>query len=399
MTRALRRASLALAAALGLAAVGFFGFVPAYMDGRLNRVASHPPYVVSEAATRLHRQLTIADLHSDVLLWPRDLLRRNRRGHTDVPRLIAGNVALQVFSAVTKVPKRLNYERNPATSDQLTPLLVAQRWPPATWTSLSQRALYEARNLRAAAVRSGGRLVLSESREDLERFLARRAADQGMTAGVLSIEGLQALDGRLDIVDTLYTAGYRIMGLAHFFDNEVAGSAHGTAQGGLTPLGRQVVQRMETLGILVDLAHASPRTVDDVLAIARRPVVVTHTGVKGTCPGPRNLSDDQIRRIAATGGVIGIGYWDGAVCEIDPASIARAIRYASRIAGIDHVALGSDFDGATRTYFDASDLVLVTDALLAAGFREDEIRRIMGGNVVRLLLNALPRTGQVADRR
>ncbi len=395
----LRRASLALAAVVGLAAVGFFGFVPGYMDGRLNRVASHPPYVVSEAATRLHRQLTIADLHSDVLLWARDLLRRNRRGHTDVPRLIAGNVALQVFSAVTKVPKRLNYERNPGTSDQLTPLLVAQRWPPATWTSLSQRALYEARKLRAAAARSGGRLVLAESREDLERFLVRRAADQGMTASVLSIEGLQALDGRLDIVDTLYAAGYRIMGLAHFFDNEVAGSAHGTAQGGLTLLGRQVVQRMETLGILVDLAHASPRTVDDVLAIARRPVVVTHTGVKGTCPGPRNLSDDQIRRIAATGGVMGIGYWDGAVCEIDPASIARAIRYASTIAGIDHVALGSDFDGATRTYFDASDLALVTDALLAAGFREDEIRRIMGGNVVRLLLNALPRTGQVADRR
>ncbi len=220
-----------------------------------------------------------------------------------------------------------------------------------------------------------------------------------MIAGVLSIEGLQALDGRLDIVDTLYAAGYRIMGLAHFFDNEVAGSAHGAAQGGLTPLGRQVVPRMESLGVLVDLAHASPRTVDDVLAIATRPVVVTHTGVKGTCPGPRNLSDDQIRRIAATEGVIGIGYWDGAVCKIDPASIAQAIRYASRIAGIDHVALGSDFDGATQTSFDASDLVLVTDALLTAGFREDEIRRIMGGNVVRLFLQALPRSGHVPDRR
>src|SRR5438046_10241410 len=119
MTRALRRTWLALAAVVGLAAVGFFDFVPAYMDGRLNRVASHPPYVVSEAATRLHRQLTIADLHSDVLLWPRDLLRRNRRGHADVPRLIAGNVALQVFSAVKKVPRRLHYERKRATSDQV----------------------------------------------------------------------------------------------------------------------------------------------------------------------------------------------------------------------------------------------------------------------------------------
>lgn len=399
MSRALRRTSLALATVVGLAAVGVFGFGPAYIDGRLNRVVAHPPYVVSEAATRLHGQIIIADLHSDVLLWGRDLLRRNHRGHTDVPRLIEGNVALQVFSAVTKLPKGVNYARNLGTSDQLTLLLVAQRWPPATWTRLSQRALYQARTLRAAAARSGGRLVLTESREDLERFLARRAVDRGMTAGVLSIEGLQALDGRLDIVDTLYAAGYRIMGLAHFFDNEVAGSAHGAAQGGLTPLGHQVVQRMESLGVLVDLAHASPRTVDDVLALAKRPVVVTHTGVKGTCPGPRNLSDDQVRRIAATGGVIGIGYWDGAVCKIDLASIAQAIRYASRIAGIDHVALGSDFDGATQTSFDASDLVLVTDALLSAGFRENEIRGIMGGNVVRLFLQALPRSGQVPDRR
>lgn len=393
MTRALRRASVAMAALVGVGAVGFFGFVPGLMDGRLNRVASHPVHAVSDAALRLHRQLIIADLHSDLLLWPRDPLRRGTRGHTDVPRLIAGNVALQVFSAVTKVPRGLNYDHNTGTSDALTALLVAQRWPPSTWTRLSRRAVYQARKLRGAAARSNGRLVLVESREDLEGAIARRTRDPSFVAGVLSIEGLHALDGRLDNVDTLYAAGFRIMGLTHFFDNEVAGSAHGMTQGGLTPLGRLVVRRMETLGILVDLAHASPRTVDDVLAIATRPVIVTHTGVKATCPGPRNLSDDQIRRIAATGGLIGIGYWDAAVCQVDPASIARAIRYASRIAGIDHVALGSDFDGATQTYFDASDLVLLTDALLAAGFREDEIRRIMGGNVVQLLLDALPRTG------
>src|SRR5207247_8548998 len=140
MTRALRRTSLALAAVVGLAAVGFFGFRPAYMDGQLNRVASHPPYVVSEAASRLHHQLTIADLHSDVLLWPRDLLRRNSRGHTDVPRLIAGNVALQVFSAVTKVPRPLNYDGNQATSDQPPLLLPAPRSPPRTGPSAAQAA-------------------------------------------------------------------------------------------------------------------------------------------------------------------------------------------------------------------------------------------------------------------
>src|SRR5258706_967645 len=128
-----------------------------------------------------------------------------------------------------------------------------------------------------------------------------------------------------------------MIGLAHFFDNDYAGSAHGVAKGGLTDLGRRTIARMEELGIAVDVAHVSPATIDDVLAIATKPVVVSHGGAKGTCDNPRTLSDAHLRGIAATGGVVGIGYWQEAVCGIEPRAIARAIRYTVDLIGDEHV--------------------------------------------------------------
>ena len=223
------------------------------------------------------------------------------------------------------------------------------------------------------------------------RSCEQRKASKTVHAGLLAIEGLHALDGTLESVDTLYAHGFRMMGLTHFFDNEVAASAHGVTHAGLTPLGRQVIARMEQLGILVDLAHASPQTISEVLAMAKRPVVVSHTGVAATCPGPRNLTDEQLRAIAANGGVVGIGYWDAAVCTLGAASIAKAIRHAVNVAGIDHVGLGSDFDGATSTPFATDGLAEITQALLDQQFTPEEIGKIMGGNVLRVLRNGLPR--------
>jgi len=147
---------------------------------------------------------------------------------------------------------------------------------------------------------------------------------------------------------------------------------------------------MEARGVLVDLAHASAATIDDVLAMARQPVAVSHTGVRGTCDNARNLSDGQLRAIAAKGGVVGIGFWPTATCGTDPRAIARAIAHAVRVAGPDHVALGSDFDGAVATPFDATGVPLVTEALLEAGLEEETVGRVMGGNVVRLLRATLP---------
>src|SRR5262249_19901421 len=138
------------------------------------------------------------------------------------------------------------------------------------------------------------------------------------------------------------------------FDNEMAGSMHGANKYGLTDKGKELVKRMQEKKVLIDLAHASPKVIDDVLALATRPVVVSHTGVKGTCNNTRNLSDDQLKAVALNGGIIGIGFWDTAICGRDAGAIVRSVRHAVRVAGIDHVALGSDYDGAVVMPFDAT---------------------------------------------
>ena len=284
----------------------------------------------------------------------------------------------------------MNIESNDDTTDNITPLAVVSLWPVSTWRSLKERALYQSRKLHEFAAASGGRLTVIDSAAGLGAYLARRQKEPAITAGLLGIEGAQVLEGNPANIDALFDAGFRMMGPAHFFDNEISGSAHGVNKGGLTATGREVIKRMEAKKILVDLAHASPKTIDDVLAMATRPVVVSHTGVKGTCDNARNLSDAHLKGIAATGGVIGIGYWQTAVCGTDAAAIVRAIKYAVGIAGVEHVGLGSDYDGAIKAPFDTSGVVLVTEGLLKAGFGEKDIASIMGGNYLRLLGQTLP---------
>src|SRR5277367_4936112 len=181
-----------------------------------------------------------------------------------------------------------------------------------------------------------------------------------------------------------------MMSPSHFFDNDIGGSAAGVQKTGRNEKGREWVRQMEARHMIIDLAHASPKTIDDVLAMATRPVVVSHTGVRGTCNNNRNLSDDQIRSVAAKGGLIGIGYWDTATCGTDAQAIVKAMRYVSDRVGVEHVALGSDFDGAVTTPFDTTGLVEITDAMLEAGYTEQEIRLIMGENVMGFLELNLP---------
>ncbi|HVG18770.1 MAG TPA: dipeptidase [Blastocatellia bacterium] len=373
---------------LGLAA--FFFVLPAQVEKRMNVTLNPPPYAASERATELHKKLLVADLHADSLLWDRDLLERSSRGHVDVPRLIEGNVALQAFTVVTKTPRGMNIESNDDKSDNITLLAIAERWPIRAWRSLKERALYQARKLHDVAARSGGKFTLIRTSADLSSYLDRRIQEPDISAGFIGVEGAQALDGDLANVDVLFEAGIRMMAPTHFFDNDIGGSAHGVGKVGLSEKGREMIRRMEARRMIVDVAHASSKTIDDVLAIATRPVVVSHTGVKGTCDNSRNLGDEQLKGIANTGGVIGIGYWDTAVCGADAHAIARAIRYTANLVGVEHVALGSDYDGAIPAPFDTSGLVQITDALIEEGFSDTEIGMIMGRNVLRLLIQNLP---------
>ncbi len=378
-----------LASLLLVAGIGFFGFAPGYVESSMNRIDGKPLPKVSDRAIALHETLTIVDLHSDTLMWKRDMMDRGDRGHMDLPRLSEGNVTLQVFSSVTKTPKGQNYDANSAESDNITLLTIAQLQPMRTWGSLLERSLWHATKLDHAVAASNATLVKTVGPAELDAMLARRAAGGPAMGALLSIEGLQNLEGKTSNLDKLYAAGFRMAGLTHFFDNELAGSMHGLKKGGLTPMGREVVQRMEDIGMIVDIAHCSQQCVTEILAMARRPVVSSHGGVQATCKVNRNLSDEHIRGVAKTGGIIGIGYWNAAICDTSPASIAKAMKHVRDLVGIDHVALGSDYDGATTVRFDTSKLVQVTQALIDTGFTDDEIRAVMGSNALRVIREGL----------
>ena len=381
----MRKWPWAIAAVVLLALAGLFTLGPRMAEDAMNQIDGKPLIPVSEEAKRLHETLTIVDLHSDTLLWKRSLLSDRERGHMDLPRLESGNVALQVFSSVTKTPKGQNYDANGADTDNITPLVFAQLQPPRTWTSLYRRSLFHAAKLERAVEASRGGLVQIDDPASLNSLLRRREAGGAPVGAMLSIEGLHNLEGNLTRLDRFYDAGFRMAGLTHFFDNDLAGSMHGFEKGGLTEKGREAVRRMERLGMIVDVAHCSHACVADLTAMAKRPLVSSHGGVQATCKVNRNLTDDEICGIARTGGVIGIGYWEAAVCSTDPRATARAMKHVRDLVGIDHVALGSDYDGATTVRFDTSEVVQVTQALLDEGFTEDEVRKAMGLNALRVI--------------
>lgn len=382
-----------LAGLATLAIIAFFGLAPMLAEKSMNRIEGSGQWPVSAAAKALHKRLVIIDTHGDTLLWQRPITASSDRGHIDLDRLEAGNVALQVFSSVTKTPKGQNYEANSDKTDNITLLAIGQMQPVKTWglfgPALLNRSLWHAEKLARAETASNGRLRIIRTPADLATLVADRAAGERVTGALLSSEGMQNLEGNAANLEVLHRAGFRMMGLTHFFDNDIAGSMHGERKGGLTALGRRLVPVMEDRGIIIDLAHSSHATFAEVMQVARRPVVISHGGVKGTCNTNRNLTDDELRLLARNGGVIGIGYWDAAVCAATPQATAKAIIYAANIAGIDHVGLGSDFDGSTTTGFDTAHIDAVTQALLAAGMAEADIARVMGGNALRLLATGL----------
>ncbi|WP_237057025.1 dipeptidase [Microbulbifer sediminum] len=347
--------------------------------------------VLSERARALHESLVVGDLHADSFLWARDLDARADYGHVDLPRARDGNLAIQVFTAVTKSPRGQNYASNASDApDNITLLAVAQAWPPRTWDSLLERALYHAGRVHALASDVPGQIRVIRSAGDLRQVMASRTDGSGQLAAILGIEGAHPLEGRLANIGRLYDAGYRVMGLQHFFDNELGGSLHGQSGAGLSEFGRAAVKEMAARSIIIDVAHSSEAVVRDVLALVDRPLIVSHTGLKGMCDTPRNISDELMQAVAAAGGLVGIGYWGGAVCDPSPEHIVRTMRYAIDLLGVEHVALGSDYDGTVEVAFDAGELWVLTQEMLRQGFSEHEIRRVMGENLRDFFLAHLP---------
>jgi microsomal dipeptidase-like Zn-dependent dipeptidase len=370
---------------------GFFVFFPSQLDKQTNQLHDSKLPVVSDRARVLHAELFVGDWHSDSLLWKRNLMDEHDFGHVDIPRLQQGNVALQMFTTVTKSPDGLNYNANSSeASDNITKLALVSLWPKNTWDSLAERALFQASKALELVDEFPQQVSLITSKLELSRFLKQRQANPKLIGMLLGTEGSHALDGDLSNIQRLFDSGFRMMSLQHFFDNKLGGSLHGESGEGLTEFGQQALKEMQSLGIMVDVSHSSEQVVKDVLAISKQPLLVSHTGLYGHCPSARNISDDLMRQIAASGGLIAIGYWDGAVCEPNVTEIAKAIKYGIELLGSEHIALGSDFDGAVSVPFDTSELIYLTQALLDLGLSEPQIKQVMGANMLAYLELHLP---------
>lgn len=294
---------------------------------------------------------------------------------------------------MTKSPSGLNYDHNSASArDNITALFIGQLCPPRAWFDLTERALVQAEALERIEATNPELLRIVRTVDDIDDVLRLRAEGQEIVGAILGAEGGHALSGDPGNLDRLYDAGFRLIGLTHFFDNELGGSLHGedSAENGLSDFGRKIVRGMVERGMIIDLAHASVRMARDVLRITDVPVIVSHTGIYGHCPSRRNFPDDLMRDIVATGGVIGIGYWADVICDDTPKGISDAIVAAIALVGEDHVALGSDFDGAVRTSLDTSELAALTQALMDRGLSETTIAKVMGGNMLRVMREVLP---------
>jgi membrane dipeptidase len=210
------------------------------------------------------------------------------------------------------------------------------------------------------------------------------AKGKGSLALLPALEGADGLEGRLDNLRELHRRGVRLVQLVHFLDNDLGSNQTAPYEGrGLTAFGRDVIRESNRLGILVDLAHANTRTIMDALETSTQPILFSHTGAKALHQADRYLTDEEIRAIGARGGLVGI--WPAEVFET-PAGMVRHIDHVKRLVGVEHIAIASDLRG--MSYFPAfgeeARFGVIAEGLVDAGYADDEIGKILGGNFFRL---------------
>jgi membrane dipeptidase len=404
-----RRMMLGLGGAAGsIAALRMWG--SGLVDRSLNRHAEDPGAPEpDEAIRRFHRGLFVADLHADTLKWDRDMLVRSEHGHVDLPRLKEGNVALQVFAMVTQSPVNLPWKDCLSADDpNHAAWLAAVQGRPVR--STRARAFHQIDRFHDAVHRSrdtsGTELKAILNASELVQLVRARAEGADVIGGMLALEGGHWVgrgdpsEGAVRLeIQALFDAGLRCFAPVHRFDNPLGGSSEGCQRYGLTPAGMHAIMAAEAHGMVIDLAHASEETIADAARYLTEPFIVSHTGVRAVCEGvcrpDRNLSDDALRAILDSGGIVGIGFWTWAVGE-GVGNIPRAMEYVMEMAarrGLEpnrHVALGSDWDGSVISQIRAERLDVLTAVLDRHGFDRAAIADIMGRNVARLFARRLP---------
>jgi membrane dipeptidase len=401
--RRLAAPALALVATFGLAA-----------GSRAQSGVTHDPKLW-ERALRVHRSAIVVDTHSDtttrMLDEKFDVGEQAKDGHMDLPRVKEGGLDAQFFSIY--VDKK--YVKEGGSARRALDMIDA---------------LY-----RQVAIHSD-RMEMAYTVDDV-----RRITKQGKLAALMGIEGGHAIENSLGALRMFYRLGVRYMTLTHTNTNDWADSA-GTIDDdpatlqrwhGLNDLGREVVGEMNRLGMLVDISHVSDETFWDVMEVTKAPVIASHSGARALANHPRNLTDDELRAVAKNNGVVMVVFYDTfldqrridetlrlrperrAVADKykdDPAAQEKAldafdaahalpvtplkvlidhIDHVAKVAGVDHVGLGSDFDGGITTpqgLRDVRDLPEITYALLERGYSDEDVRKILGGNILRVLGDA-----------
>jgi len=368
---------------------------------------------ISERARKIHFSSIVVDTHDDTtqrLVDEKfDLGRRDARGHIDIPRMKEGGMGAIFFSI----------------------------WMPSSITGPEavKRALDQIDAVREQVRRHPDDLVLATTAEEV-----RRAYDQHKIAALMGVEGGHMIDNDLGLLRVYAALGVRYLTLTHGSNTQWADSSTDKpAHNGLTDFGKDVVRELNRLGVLVDISHVSDKTFYDALEVSKAPMIASHSSCRALCDAPRNMTDDMIKALAAKGGVIQINYHMGFLsqeyrnatsnpksvkklnaeikkrcgaseaCQIregeqmarklveqgkaprvDWTKIVEHIDHAVKLAGADHVGLGSDFDGANMPYGleDASKLPKITEALLRKGYSESDIRKILGGNTLRVMEQA-----------
>jgi len=324
---------------------------------------------LSESALALHRRAIVCDGHSDTMLaldrQKRSLGERSTTGHADLPRLLEGGVTAQLFALFVE--------------DEYLPGEAIRR-------TLQLLDLF----YREAAANADGMLVATTAAE------IRRAKAEGKLAGLLGIEGGEAIEGDLAALRCFYRLGVRLLTVTWNRRNALAdGQKEARTNGGLTTLGVEAVQEMNRLGMIVDLSHLSAAGVQDVLAVSRAPVIASHSNARAVQDHPRNLTDEQVRGIAQGGGLVGVTLVPIFVAPEGQATLERLVDHIARllqVGGEDHVGVGTDYDGfgfhGPADQFhdmpDVSHLPRLTEALLRRGLSERVIEKVLGGNFLRV---------------
>ncbi len=318
-------------------------------------------------ALRIHYDAVVLDGHVDTptLMLDRGyrLGERHRRDHVDLPRMAEGGLDGAFFSIYVA----RSYGEGQAATDRAL-------------------AMIEAVNRQVAGLE--GAALVRTARGVLD------ARERGEAAVLLGLEGGHALQGSPEVLRLLAANGVRYVTLTHSNTNAWAdASTDAPRWGGLNALGRELVAEMNRLGVLVDLSHVSDDTFEDALAVTRAPVLLSHSSCRALHRHARNVSDDMLRALARNGGVVMINYFATYLGSgrVDLDDVLDHVQHAAEVAGVDHVGLGSDFDGVPRLpdgLGDVTRLPPLTHGLLARGFSEADVRKILGGNVLRVLAEA-----------